>query len=118
MYPNILVKDCKKALDFYMDKFDFCQKDREIVQNGFDVCKYGMERVLLRYKDVYYEYCGATEEKALCIGAYESAFFADLVVSWLFCKLEEEFKRDTVRSKVSFRSVSVIYFENFSSSSW
>ena len=48
--------------------------------------KYGMTSTVLGFKDKYYEYDGKVEamHKGLTIGGYESAWLADLAVSYLF----------------------------------
>lgn len=95
MYPNILIEYCEQALEFFMQSWEL-EVDKEEVRRGFKICKYGMEHILLRYGNDYYEYRGENDKKSLCIGGYESAWFADLVVAWLFTKIEENLERDTV----------------------
>eukprot|EP00957_Ditylum_brightwellii_P129222 9855827-Ditylum_brightwellii.AAC.2 len=60
--------------------------------------KFGMRSMLVRYHGNHYAYKGAVKGKmmvdediALAIGAYESAFCADIVVSFVFEMMEISF---------------------------
>eukprot|EP00957_Ditylum_brightwellii_P033255 2520008-Ditylum_brightwellii.AAC.1 len=59
--------------------------------------KFGMKSTLIRFRDRYYQYKGATgasaddEDIGLAISGYESAFFANLFASYLLKKTENRF---------------------------
>eukprot|EP00957_Ditylum_brightwellii_P160702 12234819-Ditylum_brightwellii.AAC.1 len=59
-----------------------------------------MKSMLIQFKGCYFVYQGGAKGKeisnkdiALAIGAYESAFLADIVASYVFEEMEECFKR-------------------------
>eukprot|EP00957_Ditylum_brightwellii_P068497 5199897-Ditylum_brightwellii.AAC.1 len=63
-----------------------------------DIVQFGMKSTLIQFKGRYYVYKGATKGReileevvALAIGAYESAFLADIVASYVFEETEECF---------------------------
>eukprot|EP00957_Ditylum_brightwellii_P026782 2025778-Ditylum_brightwellii.AAC.1 len=63
-----------------------------------DIVQFGMKSTLIQFKGRYFIYQGATkgkeiseEDVALAIGAYESAFLADIVASYVFEETEECF---------------------------
>eukprot|EP00957_Ditylum_brightwellii_P037389 2829725-Ditylum_brightwellii.AAC.1 len=56
-----------------------------------DIVQFGMKSTLIQFRGHYYVYKGAVkgkelsdEDVALAIGAYESAFLADIVASYIF----------------------------------
>eukprot|EP00957_Ditylum_brightwellii_P082185 6249186-Ditylum_brightwellii.AAC.1 len=56
-----------------------------------DIVQFGMKSTLIQFKGKYYVYKGAAkgkelsdEDVALAIGAYEEAFLADIVASYVF----------------------------------
>eukprot|EP00957_Ditylum_brightwellii_P087452 6657029-Ditylum_brightwellii.AAC.1 len=59
--------------------------------------KFGMKSTLIRFRDHYYQYKGAAgasandEDIGLVIDGYKSAFFANLVASYLLKKMENQF---------------------------
>ena len=58
-----------------------------------------MKSNILTFRDKYYEY-GRSEDKenkGLAIGGYESAFLADLVVSYIMEKTKGHFKKSKFR---------------------
>eukprot|EP00957_Ditylum_brightwellii_P059550 4521804-Ditylum_brightwellii.AAC.1 len=63
-----------------------------------DIVQFGMKSTLVQFRGCYYVYQGAAKGKelsdkdiALAIGAYESAFLADIVASYIFKETEECF---------------------------
>eukprot|EP00957_Ditylum_brightwellii_P196308 14956275-Ditylum_brightwellii.AAC.1 len=61
-----------------------------------DIVQFGMKSTLIQFKGCYFIYQGAAkgkeisnEDVALAIGAYESAFLADIVASYVFEETEE-----------------------------
>ena len=92
MYPSCRHSYIKKAI-LHFSK-DFSADDKEKVLKYWDTCKFGMRHVLLRHRDEYFEFrgCDATgDDPGLAIGSYESAFFADLTMAYLFEKLKTDF---------------------------
>eukprot|EP00957_Ditylum_brightwellii_P072347 5498846-Ditylum_brightwellii.AAC.1 len=66
--------------------------------------KFGMQNTLVNFREKFYIYQGAAkgqnlmeEDVALAIGAYESAFFADLVALFVFEKTAVCFKLTLLR---------------------
>ena len=58
-----------------------------------DLIQFGMSYTLISFDGEYYAYHGGErEEQGLAIGGYESAFLADLVVSYLFEKAKPIFR--------------------------
>eukprot|EP00957_Ditylum_brightwellii_P077803 5912537-Ditylum_brightwellii.AAC.1 len=63
-----------------------------------DIVQFGMKSTLIQFKGKYYVYKGAAkgkelsnEDVALVIGAYEVAFLADIVASYVFKETGECF---------------------------
>eukprot|EP00957_Ditylum_brightwellii_P049966 3787594-Ditylum_brightwellii.AAC.1 len=63
-----------------------------------DIVQFGMKSTLIQFKGHYFIYQGAAkgkeisdEDVALAIGAYESAFLADIVASYVFDETDECF---------------------------
>eukprot|EP00957_Ditylum_brightwellii_P194965 14853941-Ditylum_brightwellii.AAC.1 len=84
MYPSIRVKLIKKALKYYAK--DLPAEARETIDLCMDIVQFGMKSTLIQVKGRYFIYQGAAKGKeisdediALAIGAYESAFLADIV---------------------------------------
>eukprot|EP00957_Ditylum_brightwellii_P148433 11300872-Ditylum_brightwellii.AAC.1 len=84
MYPSIRVKLIKKALKHYAK--DLPAEARETIDLCMDIMQFGMKSTLIQFKGRYFIYQGATkgkqisdEDVALAIGAYESAFLANIV---------------------------------------
>eukprot|EP00957_Ditylum_brightwellii_P102283 7797420-Ditylum_brightwellii.AAC.1 len=96
MYPSIQVKLIKKALKYYAK--DLLTEARETIDMCMDIAQFGMKSTLIQFKGCYFIYQGAAkgkeiseEDVALAIGAYESAFLADIVASYVFEEMEECF---------------------------
>ena len=55
------------------------------IDKYLEMVKFGMSLVFMTFQDIYYLYTGAgvEDDVALVIGEHESAFFDDLVVSFL-----------------------------------
>eukprot|EP00957_Ditylum_brightwellii_P027328 2065884-Ditylum_brightwellii.AAC.1 len=103
MYPSIWVKLIKKALQYYS-----CSLPAEAKQGinlGLAMVKFGIKSMLVNVSDKFYAYQGAAkgqdlleEDVVLTISAFESAFLADLVVSfviekWWYVSNQRSFKK-------------------------
>eukprot|EP00957_Ditylum_brightwellii_P125519 9567517-Ditylum_brightwellii.AAC.1 len=68
------------------------------ISQCMDIVQFGMKSTLIQFRGKYYVYCRAASEEVmdkdvvLAIGAYESAFFANIVASYVFEKTEECFE--------------------------
>eukprot|EP00957_Ditylum_brightwellii_P172713 13147897-Ditylum_brightwellii.AAC.1 len=69
-----------------------------------DIVQFGMKSTLIQFRGRYYMYKGAAkdenlldEDVTLAIGAYESAFLADIVASYMFKETEECFSESIYR---------------------
>eukprot|EP00957_Ditylum_brightwellii_P164101 12494864-Ditylum_brightwellii.AAC.1 len=96
MYPSIRVKLIRKALNHYAK--DLPAKARETISLCMDIVQFEMKSTLIQFKGCYFVFQGATKAKeisdediVLAIGAYESAFLADIVASYVFKETEECF---------------------------
>jgi hypothetical protein len=76
------------AVLHYSEKCDY--DDRETINTCLEFIKFGMSNTLLSFQDKYYIYDGDLnpEEKGLSIGGYESAWLADLAMSYILNEVE------------------------------
>ena len=83
MYPSIKFSLITKAVLYYAKGLD--EDDLFQVQMCLRYLKFGMGATLISYQDRFYLYDGdkPIEEKGLTIGGYESAWLADLAMSYL-----------------------------------
>ena len=90
MYPSIKYKLIEKAIEWYA--LPLPVEDRETIKSCLELIKFGMESTLVTFEDKYYLYDGdqLAEEKGLMIGGYESAWLADLAMSFLLDTLDEK----------------------------
>eukprot|EP00957_Ditylum_brightwellii_P067802 5146567-Ditylum_brightwellii.AAC.1 len=102
MYPLVRVKLIWKALNFYAK--DLPATARETINLCTDIVQFGMKSTLIQFKCQYFLYKGAAKDKdlsdedvALAIGAYELAFLADIVVSYIFKETGECFRECVFR---------------------
>jgi len=81
MCPSVKFGQIKKAVKFSLTSAS--SGDKEIVHRCLNLVKFRMANTIVSFKDLNWIYGGdeAVEIKGLIIGGYESAFFADLVVS-------------------------------------
>eukprot|EP00957_Ditylum_brightwellii_P178977 13633821-Ditylum_brightwellii.AAC.1 len=89
MYPSVRVKLIRKALNHYARNLPDAAK--ETINMCMDIVQFRLKSTLIQFKGKYYVYKGATkgkelsdEDVALAIGAYEAAFLADIVASYVF----------------------------------
>ena len=83
MYPSIKYGLIEKAIWFYAR--DLSDDEKETIKNCLQLLKFGMSTTLLSFCDKYYLYDGDLEiqNRGLTIGGYESAWLADLAMSYL-----------------------------------
>eukprot|EP00957_Ditylum_brightwellii_P046849 3555911-Ditylum_brightwellii.AAC.1 len=103
MYPLVQLQLIWKALRYYA--FNLPKEDKRIIYTCLEMIKFGMQSTLIQYHGQYYVNKGVTKGKAmaaedivLAIGAYESAFCADIVASYVFeitetCFLQAKHRR-------------------------
>eukprot|EP00957_Ditylum_brightwellii_P203765 15336091-Ditylum_brightwellii.AAC.1 len=89
MYPSVRVKLIRKALHHYAK--DLPEEAKETINMCMDIVQFGMKSTLIQVKGKYYVYKGAVKGKelsdkdvALAIGAYEVAFLANIIASYVF----------------------------------
>ena len=89
MYPSIKFSLIHKAITHYTREFS--QDDRCKVNACLDFIKTGMDTTLLYFDERYYLYDGDVppEDKGLTIGGFESAWLADLAMSFLLERMED-----------------------------
>eukprot|EP00957_Ditylum_brightwellii_P192247 14634495-Ditylum_brightwellii.AAC.1 len=78
-----------EALSHYVRNLTVSAK--ETINMCMEILQFGMKSTLIQFKGKYYVYKGtakgkelSNEDVALAIGAYEAAFFADIVASYVF----------------------------------
>lgn len=93
-YPSITFKLVKKAIQHYVDPLDLPDTDKNIVDVSLEFIQYGMENQFFQFGPYYYKYGNHLDNgfgSALAIGAFESAWLADLVASYLLEEAEDLF---------------------------
>jgi len=100
MYPSIKYKLIKKAVDFFAKDLD--DSSKQTINHCLEMVKFGMGNTLITFTDKYYEYGGEmnAEDRGLMIGGYELAWFADLVVAYIFENTTDLFQ-DTLYNGLS-----------------
>ena len=83
MYPSIKFQLIYDALIYYAEALP--PETHRTINLCLDLIYFGMTNTLIAFKDEYYLYDGdlKPEERGLTIGGYESAWLADLVMSFL-----------------------------------
>lgn len=89
MYPSIKYGLIKKAIKYYSSELN--DHEAELVDTCLDLIRFGMSTTLITFVDKYYMYDGDldVEERGLTIGGYESAWLADLVMSFLLETIDQ-----------------------------
>eukprot|EP00957_Ditylum_brightwellii_P210426 15364951-Ditylum_brightwellii.AAC.1 len=89
IYPSVRIQLICKTLTYYSRRLS--KEDKTTINNCLDLIKFGMRNTLVQYHGKYYAYKGAAKgqvmgdkDVALVIGAYEAAFCADVVASYVF----------------------------------
>ena len=82
MYSSITILTIRKEVRLFARKLNAATK--KTINLCLELIRFGMSSTLISFDGEYYKYhCGEREEQGLAIGGYESAFFADLVASYL-----------------------------------
>ncbi len=92
MYPSVKYKLIKKAIEYYSQGFD--EEERMMIESALAMMKFSMANTLVQFREKYYEY-GVEEdpmERPLTIGGYDSAFYADLVGSYILELAKDKFR--------------------------
>jgi hypothetical protein len=99
MYPSIQCKMVKKAIYYFLSTIEgeVDEKDTETIEKCLELITFGMGSTFLTFVDKYYEYDGNVDikDRGLTIGGYESAWLADLVISYIFENTKQHFT-DTI----------------------
>eukprot|EP00957_Ditylum_brightwellii_P084334 6413380-Ditylum_brightwellii.AAC.1 len=89
MYPSVRLKAIQKALTHYSQNLS--KDDKTTINECLGLIKFGMHNMLVQCHGKYYAYKGAAKgqvmgdkDLVLAIGAYEAAFCADVVASYVF----------------------------------
>ena len=110
MYPNCKHSYIEAAIRHF--SADFSADDKARVWEAWRIAKFGMKRVILRNREKYYEFLGSgkdQEDPGLAIGSFESAFFSDCTMAYLFEQLAADFDKDCVYAKI-YRDDAIIVF--------
>eukprot|EP00957_Ditylum_brightwellii_P047219 3586024-Ditylum_brightwellii.AAC.1 len=112
MYSLVRVKLIQKALNYYTK--NLLATTREAIDLCMGIVQFGMKSTLIQLRGRYYVYKGAAKDKelsdkdvALAIGAYKSAFLANIVASYMFEETEKCFRR---------RQLPAIHLQNLATS--
>eukprot|EP00957_Ditylum_brightwellii_P084787 6447175-Ditylum_brightwellii.AAC.1 len=102
MYPSVRLKLIRKALTYYSR--DLSKENKTTINNCLDLIKFRMRNMLVQYHSKYYAYKGTAkgqimgdEDVALAISAYEAAFCANVVASYVFKMMEVMFMQTQYR---------------------
>ena len=90
MHPSIKYSLIEKAVYYYAIGFDY--ETMNNIQACLEIIQIRMMNTILTFVNKYYLYDGncPTEMKGLTIGGYESAWLADLAMSYLLDKMGDE----------------------------
>ena len=88
MYPSIRFSLIRKAVDYFSSKCS--EEELGTIETCMDIVHFGMSNNYISFLDEFFVYKGAGggNDVALAISGHESAFFADLVVSYVFEMLQ------------------------------
>eukprot|EP00957_Ditylum_brightwellii_P047893 3637461-Ditylum_brightwellii.AAC.1 len=96
MYPSVQLRLIWKLQKCYVRNLP--EEDRRTIEACLEMIKLGMCSTLIQYHGKYYVYKGVVKGKTmedegivLAIGAYESAFCADIIASYVFEMTEMSF---------------------------
>lgn len=90
MYPSISCKLVKRAIDYFSVAVP--RAGKAIIRRAWEILQEGMKFNFVTFEGIFYRYRGngTTENPALSIGNFESAFLADLVMSYIFNSANEQ----------------------------
>ena len=115
MYPNIKQSYIKTAIDHFSSSFS--PEDKERISLAWETARFGMRNVILRHRDEYFQFRGADgdgSDPGLAIGSFESAFFSDMVMGYLFEKMKNELEKECVYFKI-YRDDALLVFRGVKS---
>ena len=99
MYPSIQCHMVKKAILYFLStsKKEVTEEDKSAINQCLKMIEFSMSSTFLTFIDKYYEYDGHVQvsDRGLTIGGYESAWLADLVMSFILDNTEHLFD-DTI----------------------
>ena len=89
MYPSIKFSLIEKAVEHYSKSLD--EDDLTKIRACLKFLEFGMSSTLITFKNKYYMYDGdkSLDDKGLTIGGYESAWLADLAMSFLLDTIDQ-----------------------------
>eukprot|EP00563_Minutocellus_polymorphus_P018400 CAMPEP_0197725844 /NCGR_PEP_ID=MMETSP1434-20131217/11309_1 /TAXON_ID=265543 /ORGANISM="Minutocellus polymorphus, Strain CCMP3303" /LENGTH=108 /DNA_ID=CAMNT_0043311559 /DNA_START=120 /DNA_END=442 /DNA_ORIENTATION=+ len=87
MYPSMRFSLLSSAVQHFARNFS--RDDKETANLCLEMLRIGMDHTYLQYNGQYYCYTGAgtSEDLGLTIGGFESAWMADLGMSYLLAKM-------------------------------
>lgn len=100
MYPSIKFGLIKKAVEYYSCNLQ--EEDKKMINVCLEMIKFGMTNTLITFADKYYLYDGDmnVEDKGLTIGGYESAWLADLAMSYLLETIDQTTMKELDEFKI------------------
>ena len=101
MYPNCRQSYIWSAIEHF--SADFSAEDKSQIALAWESAKFGMKHVILRHRENYFQFRGSDtdgDDPGLAIGSFESAFFSDATMAFLFEKLRHEFEKECVYFKI------------------
>ena len=87
-YPSVRFKLIRKAVTYFAASLPV--EKQNTIKHCLEIIQFGMRYTFLNFQGEYYEYDPSEdpEEKGLSIGAYESAWLADLVIAYVLEKTQ------------------------------
>ena len=111
LYLSIKISTIKNLVRFFARKFNAATK--KTINLCLELIRFGMRSTLISFDGEKYEYHSREkEEQGLYIGGYESAFLADLVVSYIFKKFKAYFHPKTYHGIYRYDSLVVFTGES------
>ena len=94
-YPSIRFKLVEKAIAYFSKGLQ--QRELNKIMHCMEMIRFGMNSTYLMFQDSYYQYDGDhdIQDVALSIGAFESAWLADIVGSYLYLESPDSFDATT-----------------------
>ena len=109
MYPSIAFRVVKKAISSYARNLK--EECKLVIINCLKMIKFSMSNQLFVFLNKFYKYGqnNKPDERPLTIGGYESAWLADLVVSFIIDNLQEFFI--ATRYHGIYRDDGIVFFD-------
>ena len=107
-YPSIRFKLVEKAIGYFSKGLP--QRELNKIMQCMEMIRFGMNSTYLMFQDSYYQYDGDhdIQDVALSIGAFESAWLADIVGSYLYLESPDSF--DPTKYNGTYRDDGLVVF--------